>query len=379
MEVEERGGIPTPSQCHKTKSHIKNESYGEFKNARFINARPDRYLVFVGPLAKSIERVVYQLEDIFIKHTPVPERPKRIARMGWAGCHATESDYSCFEGSLLPELQKACEIQVMWHVAGAAAPDLCHLAEEVETGENIIHLFDGLEFAVEGERMSGTSFTSLFNGLENYLAFLWVCERNQMHGEGFVEGDDGLFVTEKQLFADDFALLGLTVELKELPDVCHGHFCGLTCAADGTIVKDPRRVFQTFGWTTSFLGAGNRIMDELLRSKALSLACELPQCPIVGVIARRALDITRGVVVKHHTGDWNEIPVDDESAFERALAPFRPTQAARRLVGELFGITPETQIRVELHIAEDRLDEIQKLIPPSYPVTFAVDHSVQLS
>jgi len=356
--------IPLARRCHRVKTHIKNESYPTIKNARLINARVDEYLVFAGPLAKSIEAVLYERPE-FIKHVPVKDRPAVISALKAFGQQPHENDHVCFEGNLVPDFQDASEMVLCDWVAGAAAPDLCALVRDVETGKNVLKMRCGFSLAVEGERMSGTSFTSCFNGFDNLMSFLFVCHSNGLQGRGFVEGDDGLFMVSGKLTSDMFRVVGLTVEINPIADVSEGHFCGMTFTEDGTLIKDPRRVFQTFGWTSSFMGAGERIMDELLRSKSLSLACEMPQCPIVGALARRGLELTQGVVVRHHASSWQGPTAHQLSTVEQELLPFKPTLAARMLVQKLFAISVDDQIHIEALIFDDRLDMIQRLVPPS--------------
>jgi len=363
-QVETTTRIPLASRCHRVKTHIKNESYPTIKNARLINARLDEYLVFVGPLAKSIESVLYERPE-FIKHVPVKDRPRVISEMKVYGEQPYENDHVCFEGNLVPDFQNSSEMVLCEWVAGAAAPDLVELVRDVETGKNVLKLRCGFSLVVEGERMSGTSFTSCFNGFDNLMSFLFVCKRNGLRGRGFVEGDDGLFTVGGKLTSDMFRIVGLTVEINPIADINQGHFCGMTFTEDGTLVKDPRRVFQTFGWTSSFMGAGERIMDELLRSKSLSLACEMPQCPIIGAFARRGLELTRGIVVKHHATSWQGPTAHQLSTVEQGLGPFSPTPAARELVQQLFGISVGDQLRIEALVFEDRLDMIQSIVPPS--------------
>jgi len=360
--IETTTGLPKAKQCLRVKSHIKNESYDDVKELRWINARPDCYKVFAGPVAKTIEEQVYKIEH-FIKHVPVPDRPKRILAMRAAGRRYYENDYTSWEARNRPRFQHAVEMQLLWWVCGDCAPHLCRLIEKVETGVNHLHVFAGVSCDVEGERMSGTSFTSVFNGFGNLMLFKYICRCKNMAGGGYVEGDDGLFWCEGSLAESDFERLGFVAKIVELRDPCLGHFCGMTFTEDGTIMKDPRRVFRTFGWTQSFMGAGNQIMDELLRAKGLSLAYELPQCPILGALSRRAIELTSGVNIKHWPDQWSN--TDHDTLLSMQIPDFAPTRAAREMMSQLYGISPDVQLKVEELIRNDDYDQIQSLIPPS--------------
>jgi hypothetical protein len=61
----------------KVKCFMKDECYTEYKHARGIYARDDRFKVLFGPLCSAIEDRLYKHES-FIKHIPVADRPKYI-------------------------------------------------------------------------------------------------------------------------------------------------------------------------------------------------------------------------------------------------------------------------------------------------------------
>jgi len=199
------------------------------------------------------------------------------------------------------------------------------------------------------------------------MIILFICSKQSQSVKGFVEGDDGLFATKALITVDDYKKLGFTVKIHEVAHPSKAHFCGMTCSEDGTVLKDCRRVFQTFGWTSSFISAGHRVMDELLRAKALSLCYELPQCPILGELAREALRLTHGIDARF-VDSYNPIPLD----YSGPTGPFQPTMSARSLYEEQYGVSISTQLLVEAAIRDHDMMEVSRLIPPP---THVLDYS----
>jgi len=207
------------------------------------------------------------------------------------------------------------------------------------------------------------------------MIFLFICHKKHAFGEGFVEGDDGLFATSCELTSQDFANLGFTVELKELPHPSRGHFCGMTYSSDGFCIKDPRRVFQTFGWTHSFINAGHKVMDSLLRAKGLSLRYEMPQCPILRVLADTTVSLTEGVALDYVEDKWG---IDWSVVAKTKIAPFNPSGEVRSLFAEVFGVSVEAQLAIEDCIRSCRMDKIPVYLPPTRDVARYAERYVEV-
>jgi hypothetical protein len=159
---------------------------------------------------------------------------------------------------------------------------------------------------------------------------LFLASRNKYQVTGFVEGDDGLFAVDTELpvaeLVAQYAQLGFTIVVKEVRDPGLASFCGMVCTEDCQIIRDPRGFLQGFGWTHSFITAGSRLMYELLRAKALSAVYETPHCPVIGAMARKALEVTRGYNPRYIDDGYHRPPPD-----EVPLPPFQPTPATREL------------------------------------------------
>lgn len=349
-----RGGRPTLKQCRKIQAFIKTEFYKCFKHARMINSRCDAFKAWSGRLFKAIEDEVYSLPE-FIKHIPVPERPARIAAMRKAGRYYYATDFTAYESHFIPIFMRSCEC-ILYEWCLQDQKD-AHFITKVLTGVNEIKTRTGIKAKVEGRRMSGDMCTSLGNGFTNLMLVKYIVASKGGECGGFVEGDDGLFWSTVPITAEDYAALGFTIKIEQINDPCEASFCGMIFAESGQIIKDPRKFLQGFGWTSSFINAGPKIMDELLRAKALSACYETPQCPIIGAMARHALSLTRGANPRFVDDGYHyNVPTDESN-----IPAFAPSSDTRMLFEAQFGIPVQTQLQIEAAIWEDDMDRVSEL------------------
>jgi len=87
---------PDYATCQKVDSFVKTESYPEFKHARMINSRNDKFKCYSGPFFKAMENEVYKYHS-FIKHVPVPDRPALICALDKSGGFKYATDFTAFE------------------------------------------------------------------------------------------------------------------------------------------------------------------------------------------------------------------------------------------------------------------------------------------
>jgi len=276
------------------------------------------------------------------------------------GLHAYENDYKSYESSFVARLMLAVEIVVYAYVLGRVYDRYAGVIASALLGVNKLKLLAAqIVLRIQGRRMSGDMCTSLGNGVTNLIIVKFLAAQKGGHVDALVEGDDGLFVTDFPLTASDFEKLGFIVEIHELITVYECHFCQLIMSEAKEMVKDPRRVFRTFGWTSSFIHAGPMIMDGLLRAKAMSLVYEMPQCPVIGVLARVALELTTGVNIR-----------DDPNAYHRApvgFVPvtFHPHPLTRLKFQDMYGISVDAQLKAEAAIVAHDMDTLSQIIPPT--------------
>jgi hypothetical protein len=354
-EADLRGGVPTKRQLRAVKPFGKSEGYLVYKIMRLINPRGDHYKVFAGPMIKAAEQVVYNRPE-FVKHLTMEQRIDRVIAMRQNATFVYESDFQCFESHFVPELMMACELTMLawvlseWKHVGVLIRTSC--------GRNILTTRSGVTAAVEGRRMSGSMDTSLSNGFTNMMLAKFAAHRKGKDLDCIVEGDDGLFVTDARLSSADYAEMGFRIDIDPVSDPAKASFCGMVFPESREIIRDPRRFLANFGWTGSFISAGDAIMLQLLRAKALSAVYETPQCPITSVMARYALSKTQGVVPRF-IPDGYHLPPD-----ERPLVPFGPSADTRNLFAELYGVDVEMQLSIERAIWRGDMALVAELLPP---------------
>jgi len=351
-----RGGRPSKKLSGHIDTFVKSEFYPTWKHARMINSRHDAFKVWSGPRFKAIEDAVYALPE-FIKHTPVPERPGKIRALRQAGRKYYQTDFTAFESHFTPEVMRAVECELYTHCL-ANDKDAIFLCN-VLCGENRMSTRTGVRASVKARRMSGDMCTSLGNGFTNLMLAKFLVSRKGGSLEGFVEGDDGLFCTDVELLASDYEDLGFTIKIEEVADPCEASFCGMVFSDSGEIIRDPRRFMMGFGWTQSFISAGDGIMDELLRAKALSTVYETPQCPIVGAFGRYALSKTEGVVPRF-VADGYHVPRDVQN-----VPAYHPSHDTRLLFEREYGISISTQLLVEECVSRGDFSSVGSLVPPT--------------
>jgi hypothetical protein len=354
-------------KARRVKQFIKNEDYPMFKMPRLINSRVDEVKVWLGPLFKAIESQVYNTNDgkiRFIKHIPVPERPALIKNLPSCG-HFYGTDYTSYEKHFTRKTMDMIEFVMYRYMLS----DICGPVEltriyETLGGMNHISSRTGLRAKILARRMSGEMCTSLGNGFANLILAEFITSRKGGWIHGFVEGDDGIFATDVELTVEDYANVGFTIKINEFHDPCEASFCGMIFSRSEQIVRDPISFVSKFGWSLSCIGCGEATMGALLRAKALSCVYETPHCPIVGVIARCALEHTRGLNPRFVRDGYHEtllIPRDETN-----LAPFSPAPDTRNLFHRLYNVSPREQIECEAQVVRGNYEYISRVLMNSF-------------
>jgi hypothetical protein len=337
-----RCGFPTPSDARNIQSFMKTESYPEFKCPRGINSRSDAFKVYSGPYFKAIENVVYKWPQ-FVKHIPVADRPRYIHEvLVKSGARYFGTDFTSFEASFSTTIMRSCELKLYRHML-SSVPTVADYICSVIGGQNHGSMRCGVSYKLRGRRMSGDMCTSLGNGFTNLMILMFLL-KNRQFGV-LVEGDDGLVAVYDQgplPRPEDYARLGFVIKIEIVDDPMLASFCGIICPG-GVNMKDPTKVFQTFGWTSAFMYAGVKMRRRLLRAKALSLAYEMPSCPVVTAIARRALELTRGAHPYFvYDGYHNVIPPDERDILFPQIADM-----TRIAFEDAFGVPVAVQQMLE--------------------------------
>jgi hypothetical protein len=336
------GDAPTLKQRRKIASFIKSECYPEFKHARWINSRSDHFKAYSGPWFKAIEERVFEL-PWFIKHVPVPDRAAKVAGLMREGARYYATDFTSFEAHFHPKFMANCEGILYSHML-RMFPKQRRIILETIFGINHGRTRRGVSFRLKGRRMSGDMCTSLGNGFSNLMIWAFLSHKRGVTWDGFVEGDDGIFAVYKGEGPqkEEYTKLGFTVKIEEGNDPRIMSFCGII-AADNQNLRDPAKFLNSFGWTSSHIYAGHKVLCELLRAKALSAAYETPHCPIIRAIADRALYLTRNYYPRFVDDGYHKLPED-------SIPPFAPTPTTREMFARLYSIPVPVQ-----RLAEDRI------------------------
>jgi hypothetical protein len=320
-----------------------------------IMSRSDHFKAWAGPYVSAMEDIVYHHMPEFIKHTPVPDRPAKVLALKQAGLTYYQTDFTKFESHFVRELMEACECRLYSYLLR----DWTGWRTLVKAckGVNKMRTRQGVSVEILARRMSGDLWTSLGNGFTNLMLAKFIAHRKGGVVRGFVEGDDGLFASTVPLCKEDYKDLGFTIKVDQIADPCKGSFCGLIFSESGQIIRSPRKFLMNFGWTQSFITAGDEIMLQLLRAKALSSVYETPHCPIVGALARYALSRTRSVVPRFVEDGFHKCP------DEFPIPDFSPSSDTRVLFHELFGVDLATQVALEECISRGDTATIAALLP----------------
>jgi len=340
----------------------KNENYETEKYLRLICSRIDDFKSWCGRFIKGIEEVFYHACPWIIKHVPVHMRPALVADLDkHVTGHKYATDWSTMEKHFKKDVMDAIEGPLLTHMMIDLRASEIRYLRRILTGTNKLYGGKGIKASVNATRMSGEMTTALFNAWANYILITYVVESKGGKCEGFVEGDDSIFWTDTTLTKEDFQDLGFDVKVIEHTSASEASFCGIISTSDGTLLRDPVRIFNKFGWTTSMIHAGDQVMNELLRAKALSGIYEAGQCPIIGSLFRMALRETRGYTPRFIEDGYHNTTLipRDESIIE----PFSPSAEARALFAKKFNIGVDTQLLIESFFdTHTHLDDIQFLI-----------------
>jgi hypothetical protein len=340
----------------KVKAFIKMEAYPAITKApRAILPRSDEIKVILGPMVHALEDIIFNLRDdegfkYFIKFVPVEQRPLYCERVnrGMLNMYQYVTDMTAMEGSHKNECGLTC--WKLWSTAYTDYPEIRTICARLNLPNEIV--LGMLYCCVYMKLMTAEMQTSLFNGCTNLFNILHIVHMHKGRCIVHVEGDDGIIMSSERLDASDFEAHGLKVKLVQPNDPRLTSFCGMFFV-QGWNMRNPAPVLIDLAWSGSFMGANREILAGLQRSKALSLLAEVPQCPIIGVAARRIIELTAWCsAVKH----WGE-DVYSQKKWATTVTEFNPSNEMREAFDLAFGVSPSEQIELEslLRLSDDHL------------------------
>lgn len=279
------------------KSFIKEETYWDPKVHRTINSRVDQFKCKIGPWVHAVEKLIFKM-PWFIKTIPVQDRAQVVLqKLNKVNRVKMSTDFTAFESSFRKVIMEACEFQLFEHVT-KDIPGASEFMDEYRKISLTNKLkFDGIVALIAAKRMSGEMSTSIANGFTNLMLILFTAYKQGIRFADidlFVEGDDSIISCVKQLTTKYFEKLGFVVKMEIHTDIRRASFCGLIFSEPGHIIRDPRPVLAKFGWAMrQYTNSSDKVRMMLLRAKALSLACEYPNCPVIAPFAHRVMELTK--------------------------------------------------------------------------------------
>lgn len=357
----------------KLLSFIKDEFYPEPKAFRTINSRDDYYKCVLGPWIHAVEKEVFK-HDEFIKLVPVEERAKAVYDKYIYGDNISTTDFTAWEASIGPDIMKACEFQLFKH-----------MTQEIPENKEFLDCyhklcfqntlkFNGLVVTLISRRMSGEMSTSIGNGFTNLMLLRYTCFLHGINARIYVEGDDGVIFSDKPIPIQIFTDLGFIVKMETHTDPRRAKFCSLIFDDNFNLLRDPIHTILRLGWSSQqYINSSHKVLMNLLRLKAISLKCEVPNCPILGPLADRLLFLTREhsgglrmFMNKMHLNLYERERLTKAMETKRWLVPSKVTPEARVLVEEEFGIHVESQLFVERQLAGMELGHYQSPVLDQY-------------
>lgn len=344
-----------PKRFRKVKCFMKDETYPTFKYPRGIFSKCDEFKVLFGPICSAIEADMY-LNKEFIKHIPVPDRPRYIEDYLSAFVKSSAAtDYTSYESSFTKEVMESLD-QVMfeYYLEHLGNPRSNELYQSLLQTNNCT--FKWFTVALEAKRLSGEMNTSLSNGFANLMVMKFLCEEYDCGDlRMVVEGDDGLAITSSGRFPPygAFSSLGFTVKLELHSSKTTASFCGIIYdPLDCINVTEPLTVLAEFGWATQrYAKCRNSRLLTLMRCKSFSMLYQYPGCPIIQEMALYGLRITRSYDVRRFISHdvamnaWERETLLKAIKYKQDFVPV--PEATRLLVESKFGISIEQQLEIE--------------------------------
>jgi hypothetical protein len=353
----------------QSKSFIKFEGYDKPKWPRGINSPGDECKTFLGPMIHSIDKKTFSM-PWFVKGMDPKDLPEKMYEtFGYEA--VLETDFSSFEAH---HYGPFAEIILFW---------MMHMIRNVydnATRRMIHRMISGInkcifkEITVEMPQalMSGVLWTSSANGVLNLLIMSYL----QLHSYhptfssseladkfksfvGFVEGDDGI-TKDFNVNQDYIDALGVQLKFVHGQNFGDVSFCGKTCditTRPWTIITDPRKVIHKFSYLdTKYAQAKDSTHKALLRNKALSFAYCYQNCPIVGPLAYKYLEMTKSIDPRKYSTEMDfmekwVLKAHNEKIWQN---PPKISPESREAVHKHFGLSPEAQLLIERQICESK-------------------------
>jgi hypothetical protein len=308
----------------------------------------------------------------FVKGTDPKTWPTRLEET-FGGSRVINTDFTSFE---CHHRGVYAELVYFWmmHMTRRVFITRGHrrLLAKIILGRNA-NRFSRLSASLDQTLMSGLPWTSSANGFLNLTinAYLVVKSRHPTltvdelveKADGFkgvFEGDDGLYEFE-DISPALIAALGVKLDLDVYSDYSRAGFCSIQVVrGQNSLCVDYRKVLGNFfELPRKYIGCSDVKAISLLRARALSYSHIAHDSPVVGALAYRMCELTKGLDISGVTGvldDRKKEFVEKALRSRDYMSKPNVTDSMRLAYMDAFGVTPVEQLQLEAEIMEGTLD-----------------------
>jgi len=365
-----------------SKCFVKSEGYQVPKWARGIYSPHDITKAFIGPIIHKIDKATFRTPQrnyrYFVKETKPTDWPKMLKDF-FGDLPVMGSDFTAFESH---HHDVFSEVISYWieHVGGSAISEIeLELVKRMILGTNYIE-FKTVTAQLKQRLMSGSMWTSSANGMLNLTIMAFIATEllhhdvpdDELHKYvddsfvGFVEGDDGICLRRgsSEQVAKIVSKLGIVLKFDGLEEgkfktYNEMSFCGVITPdsetlPDGTkreprIVTDPIKVLRNFFVLDAKYAGSKKMQMAIIRAKAMSYKFLYGDCPIVGALAWKTLQITRSYSIDPARDYINKEYRCYAHDLERELWTVKPVVSleSRLMIENMFGVSVDQQLDIE--------------------------------
>nr|WRQ65348.1 hypothetical protein [Tolivirales sp.] len=360
----------------ETESFIKDEFYADPKNPRLINAYNDECKAMLGAIQRYVDLRLYDItlsgasgdRCVFPKHFDVSTRASLLEQ------HLSHHPVVGTDFTSMEKHHRGIRARLgFFWISHVLRPlglpsDVLDLVYSQICTTNQSRL-GNFRLSIDQTLMSGAVWTSSLNGFLNFSLISYCYLRSRYpqlraralsrHVDdfvGFVEGDDGIFVCSQELDLRVVNNLGLDLKFDYFKDYTRASFCGIVKPDHDSndLITDPKKILNTFFFSKCRdVNSTTKKINGLQRAKALSLYFMYRNCPIVSVLCKNVLKLTRSYNVDLNAHGWWEKGVLKLALDEMKSTKFHINHVpqcspqSRLCVEELFGIEVSLQIQIE--------------------------------
>jgi len=233
-------------------------------------------------------------------------------------------------------------------------------------GQNVTRM-SNVTAKLDQRLMSGAMWTSSANGMLNLLICSYLMARTvnkydtpevlaenvDSYYTGLVEGDDGICVDR---FVDESLIqeLGLSLKFDHFQSYRDAAFCQILCTDDGRKICNIKKTLRKFFCLhPSFQHSNDLVCRSMLRAKAMSLSYLHHDCPILGMLAWKVCEMTRGYSTdrgRTELESWALLSYDRAVETKCFMVRPAPSMDQRLAVERHFNIPVSEQLRIEMEI-----------------------------